>query len=103
MITFFLQPELDNAEKVADSPVEGQSGRQIIEEKQHDDRHEVHHFFLGGIHGHRGHPLLNDHQGGHHQHQRIDGDGIDVQKRQGEAQRDAENGISRRQIFCPEE
>ena len=63
---------LQNTEDLADGPIQGEPGGQIVKEEQHDDRHGEHHLLLGRIHVRRSHLLLEDHQGGHCQHQRMD-------------------------------
>ena len=48
LIASFLQPELNNTEKIADRPVQGETGGQIVQENQHDSRH--HHRPCGHCH-----------------------------------------------------
>ena len=41
---------LENGEEVLDSPIEGETGREIVEEDHEHQRHVTHNLLLGGVH-----------------------------------------------------
>ena len=56
---------LGNRENIVCQPVQHQSGGKIDKNKGENNRHEHHHFRLGGIPHRRGHFLLQQHGGAH--------------------------------------